>query len=507
MKLILCTPNTPKRPNNTHDLFSLGLLYLKNVAESCGWECAVVDAYFLDLTAGETAAVLEELIPGELAVMGFMLNSQSMAEVAEFIVATLGASGRFCAVIAGGHYPTILKQGFLTQHPVFDAAVIGEGEHTLRELLGAIEHGASFGGIRGLVARDASGNSEFYGARSPQAGLDEFGELQFSALATGRSHFSLVTSRGCTSACTYCLIGPHWKRFGLWRGHSAAWIESHLRRLAETGVEYVNLVDDQFLGHPESISRAKELVKAFREKPLGLEFGMMCRADTVVAEPDIYRSLAEVGLTSVFIGLESGCEEHLVLWKKGTTPAVGREAIRILDEAGIVTSSGTIVFHPDATLGTLLRDVDYFRSLMVETKHFHLYGINEIDLFHGLPAGSRFPNPDKKWRIDWEFGDRLLADLYQRWLKVQTTVLFPALLAASEHRGTFMKRVFAEWQLNALEQLVHERERPFEEVLNDLHLGMCGLLNTRFPIGIVIRFMTRSQAPDPDEVAERCFDL
>jgi radical SAM superfamily enzyme YgiQ (UPF0313 family) len=54
-------------------------------------------------------------------------------------------------LVAGGPLPSCNPTAFLDD---FDVVVIGEGERTMAELLGAYETGASFAGVTGIVYRE-----------------------------------------------------------------------------------------------------------------------------------------------------------------------------------------------------------------------------------------------------------------------------------------------------------------------------------------------------------------
>jgi radical SAM superfamily enzyme YgiQ (UPF0313 family) len=233
--------------------------------------------------------------------------------------------------------------------------------------------------------------------------LDDFGDWRYADLPVpvGSDEYTLVTSRGCTARCNYCVIGPHWSRYGLWRGHSAEWILEKMKELRDLGAEHVNIVDDQFVGSEQSIARAYRLADLLDQHAIRLPFVIMTRADTVNRHPGLFLRLQEVGLRMVFIGLESGCDDILDKLRKDTTADAGRSAVAHLAALDIEVSGGTIIFHPWTSVASLRMDIAYFSELLEQHTLFNFYGLNELDLLNGTPVSKIWQGDKEKWHADW----------------------------------------------------------------------------------------------------------
>ena len=499
-RILLCVPNVGRRPINTHRLFTLGLLYLRNACVQAHWDCVLLDAYFDNLSRTETIERIKK--SGRFDVIGFTLNDDAMLNESEAICTGLKTDA---VIIAGGVYATRMADSILSKSETFSHIFKGEAEETLKQFL--FNFASSIHCITGIVSRYTVANAARISKRIA-ANLDDLGGWHYrdipQKIAAGE--YSLVTSRGCTARCNYCVIGPHWSRYGLWRGHSAEWIFDKFVELQDAAATCINIVDDQFVGSEESIQRAYRLAALLIQNNIFIPFVIMVRAETVNNEPGVFRALAQAGLQTVFIGLESGDNEVLQLMNKETSAEEGCQAVATLSEMGIAVSSGTIIFHPWATLKTLKTDISYFRKLIKQHDNFDFYGLNEMDLLNGTPVSKMFHADTLSWRTDWQCQELEADIIYQNWLKVQVRFLFPFLEQLNETQEKDIWRDCCVWMLDAVEYLVNALEAgdinsAFFRI--SLEMDLLSLrVNTRDSDNVLA---LKQQTDYSQSVIERCF--
>jgi radical SAM superfamily enzyme YgiQ (UPF0313 family) len=462
-RILICVPNVARRPNNTHRMFTLALLYLQKACQRAGWECQLLDAYFDNLTHDET--VTRILAMGTFDVVGFTLNDDAMFLEADAICTRLTDSP---VVIAGGVYATRMAQQILDRSSHIDHIFKGESDASLEQFLrqwgqpdnllpGMLSRASavSASGAHGMV-RMISGGPKQLNMQT----LDDFGDWRYADLPVpvGSDEYTLVTSRGCTARCNYCVIGPHWSRYGLWRGHSAEWILEKMKELRDLGAEHVNIVDDQFVGSEQSIARAYRLADLLDQHAIRLPFVIMTRADTVNRHPGLFLRLQEVGLRMVFIGLESGCDDILDKLRKDTTADAGRSAVAHLAALDIEVSGGTIIFHPWTSVASLRMDIAYFSELLEQHTLFNFYGLNELDLLNGTPVSKIWQGDKEKWHADWCCAEPAADEIYQGWLKAQRIFLFPLLARLGPTRSRALRRHSCRWMLETLTCLIDAQQ-------------------------------------------------
>jgi radical SAM superfamily enzyme YgiQ (UPF0313 family) len=150
----------------------------------------------------------------------------------------------------------------------------------------------------------------------------------------------ISTSQGCTHKCNFCTIWP------LTHGHyfyrEAESIISELKTMDAYPV--IRFCDANTFGN---VPKAKELFTRIIEEGLNKHqyFGDL-RTDTVINHPDLIQLAAKAGLKAVVCGLESTSDEELRSYGKGNSIEATKQALQILNEAGIYVN-GNYIIRPD----------------------------------------------------------------------------------------------------------------------------------------------------------------
>lgn len=142
-------------------------------------------------------AALLPLIDAELTRrprQGIMLYSFATPQAKEVYKEVEAAKTKVDAVfVAGGPHPSALPEEVL-EH--FDFVVVGEGEETLPELIGAIAEGRDPGKVKGIAFK--TDGKVRYTEKRPYVDLDLYPPFERPILAP------VEISRGCPWGCTYC---------------------------------------------------------------------------------------------------------------------------------------------------------------------------------------------------------------------------------------------------------------------------------------------------------------
>jgi anaerobic magnesium-protoporphyrin IX monomethyl ester cyclase len=165
--------------------------------------------------------------------------------------------------VLGGPHVSACQEAALVGN-VADAAVVGEGESALEQVIRARQAGADLTGIPGLLWRNGGGAI----TRNPGAtplieeldalpflaydllDIKKYWAVQSHAHLPPRKYLSFFTSRGCPCKCMYChqIFG---KRF---RGHSAERVVAEIEHCAKTfGVTDIEFEDDIFNFDPKRV--------------------------------------------------------------------------------------------------------------------------------------------------------------------------------------------------------------------------------------------------------------
>jgi radical SAM superfamily enzyme YgiQ (UPF0313 family) len=253
------------------------------------------------------------------------------------------AKKRNITTVVGGYHPTAVPDELLS-HSQIDIVVRGEGESTMKEL------------VRKDSLKDILGISYKKSDKiihNPDRQLaDNLDSLPFPARhlrrhkykdhmdKNGRELDVITMSRGCWGRCSFC-CEPYMNKSRM-RFRSPENILKELFEIASfhKGKKLKMLVTDpHFIGDPKRIDRLCDLLQ---EHELDILFSVMTRVDSVVKYPNLVSKMCDSGILSYEMGFESSSQEDLNDIRKGTTPDMQKEAVRLLRDNG-ANVSGTFV--------------------------------------------------------------------------------------------------------------------------------------------------------------------
>lgn len=333
MKILLVQPPSSDPLSDRVFLFEpLGLEYLGAGLKLDGHEVEILDARLTP----DIESTCRRFQPQVVGITGYT----SQLNIIRNMTRNLKAAFPELRIIVGGHHATVSPKDFNV--PTIDAVVIGEGVFALREIVAAFSTGRSLLEIKG-VAVPAQDGMRFGPVRN-YTNLDELPFPDRSLTAVHRHNYfsewfkplaSLRTSLGCTGRCNFCAL---WSITG----------GKYLRRTPESVVEELKGVaepnvffcDDESMLDTKRMDRLADLIKAAGIRKNYFLYG---RVDTIVKHPELFAKWAKIGLAQVFVGMEDYSDARLEAMHKGITSAQQAEAVRILDDLGIMMYASYMV--------------------------------------------------------------------------------------------------------------------------------------------------------------------
>lgn len=152
---------------------------------------------------------------------------------------------------------------------------------------------------------------------------------------------SLRTSLGCPFSCSFCVI--HHVMNGKYLQRTPEDVVADIKALAE---EHIYFVDDEMFVNAERVGRIAELLA---ESGVRKRYVSWARSDTIVKHPELFRKWREVGLDTVYVGLESISDTALAEYGKRINVETNNRAVAILKDLGIMLHAALIV-RPDFTV-------------------------------------------------------------------------------------------------------------------------------------------------------------
>ena len=365
MNILLLNP--PSAEKNWYRAEHLGLAYLAAILRQAGCRVCLLDANLEDLDIQNTVQVILERMP-KIDILGITATEPETLKAGVAIVRLLNQTGLYPHVTCGGYLPTFWSEEVLQKFPDIDTVVIGEGEETLRILVETLQLGKDLATVEGIAYRDLSGQVLHTQPRPLIANLDSlpFPARDYLSVAYKRyNHAVISASRGCYHKCSFCQIAQFYRLSpgGPYRTRSAKNIADEIELLVtQYGVRSIFFVDDEFI--TESRQRRKvidELIAEIRARGLQFSFSIQYRADTG-SDEGLLQALKDIGLSTVFIGVESGVDSVLKRFDKGINKDEIIKTLSIVDKLEFNHNIGYILFNPGTNFPELQKTVNYLLS-------------------------------------------------------------------------------------------------------------------------------------------------
>lgn len=323
----------------------LNLLYLASSARESGFSVRVID----DNVHRSGAEAVSRSLNGDVKFVGLTAATSTLNAAFEY-ANEIKRQHEDATIVFGGPHVTFLAEETMRGCGSIDAAVLGEGEDAFSELMSTAERGGDLAGVKGIAWRQ-DGAVRVNGPREQRRDIDSYPlpardliDLRdYSDPVKKRPIGTMITSRGCVFGCNYCASSRMMGR--RFRARSPSSIVDEMERLGELGAEDIEFIDDIFVLNER---RAAEVAHEITRRGLDVNFSASSRVDTLPRS--LLNELKEAGLTSIYLGIESGSQRVLDLMGKGTTVEQARDAVRAAKELGVKVLGSFILGYPGETV-------------------------------------------------------------------------------------------------------------------------------------------------------------
>lgn len=345
----------------------IGICYIAGYLISKDMLVDIIEAPANGLSFEEVCCLIERK---QYDIVG--ISTYSYNYICAYRLARYAKKNRAKFVFFGGYLPTLNFRKMKKDFKYVDCMVIGEGEITVFELIKKIDAGTDWRNTKGIAYLLKDDTIYFSGKRELVKDLDI---LPFPKRGVGRSKLAnVIASRGCYANCSFCAIKSFYK---MCLGKSVRYrsaenvvteIEDILR--CNTEIEVINFNDDNFsLLGSERKRWISDFCSLFEQKQIKTKFACLLRANDIVYGMDSIRKLKKIGLTYIFVGIESFIQEHLQLYNKKTKVSLNILALKMLENEGIKINMGFLLFNPITTLKDIKETVSIFRKIRFNEKN------------------------------------------------------------------------------------------------------------------------------------------
>lgn len=334
----------------------LGVSYLAAVLRSAGRSCAIID-----FPVAEDAQAVAQITALQPRVVGMSLTTVNLPRATALGQALRAALGPHVMICAGGPIATFMgdKLLHLPDWSFLDCIVRGEAEGVITPLVEAVAQGEPVNTVSGVTVRESI--PLVNPLSKPVAAVEDLQRLPWPArdqLEARRGRIPYVrisTSRGCTSFCTFC-NAPHARnnlaKRKVWRGRDPEDVVAELDYLVQRyGVDTFDFVDSTFEDPGGAIGKERigRIAQLILDRKLRIYYNTCSQAynwrDTP-ADHALLDLLFRSGLEKTLIGVESGGDRSLKLFKKRSNSEDNRRAVRLFRAHNVYVAFGFIMFHP-----------------------------------------------------------------------------------------------------------------------------------------------------------------
>jgi anaerobic magnesium-protoporphyrin IX monomethyl ester cyclase len=355
----------------------LGLLYVGGALKRSGFNVRVLDLNVERIERDEFCRLV-----GKADLLGLSVLTTAR-DIARDLIADIKGINPSAKVICGGpHINSTLKP-----FPGADVTFMGEGEETAGEV------------CRYLVRGDLNRLKKFQGLyyfeggewiktgstvvikdlnRSPTPARQlidpsRYGELL--GIRLSKRVTAIATSRGCPFKCNFCVRRGVFR----YRHRDPVNVVDEIEQIIDQGYDLLIFNEDNFTVVPE---RSIEIMREIKHRGLRIRIIMQLRADSVSEE--LMVAFKEAGVWSLIFGIESGTQEILDYYDKGTTVAQGRQAVQLADRLGIFTYGFFIIGAPPERERHFFENLEFMTSIPLD-----FAGVNILDYQFGSKIWSQ----------------------------------------------------------------------------------------------------------------------
>ncbi|MDD1654973.1 MAG: B12-binding domain-containing radical SAM protein [Methanomicrobiales archaeon] len=342
---------------------NLGVGYIAGILIDHGFEVVL-----LDFRSGPQA-ILERIQSLDPLLVGLSIIFQYYTPDFAQLVSYLRSHGVTTAICAGGHYPSLEPAETLRSMGGIDFIVRFEGEHTLLEIAQHLLEGKDWRNVQS-IAHLENGKLVTTPLRPLIDDLDALPPAKrwsFDYHCLGIRATSLLASRGCPRACSFCSI----RRFysippgRIRRTRSPENVLQEMRDLYHGyDVRIFLFQDDDFsLLSARDREWSGRFVDCLRQSELDgkVIWKISCRSDEI--EPEIFTAFRSVGLYMVYLGIESGNEAGLQTLNKHIRVEQNLNAVQVLKNLGLRYDFGFMLFDPSSTMETVLENIRFLKNI------------------------------------------------------------------------------------------------------------------------------------------------
>lgn len=344
----------------------ISLNYMSSLLKLNGYTTNVIDCLLEGINMEDMVSNILQKNPSIVVLSFYELNQEESLQ----FVKKLRGNGYLKPIVLVGIYATLNTMHLLNALDDMENiwCIRGEAEEAIVEFANEIKKGISCPRLVKVAFKE---DSCFYNLRHINI-VKDIEVLPFPDCAVMDRVYKkmnvsvyILSSRGCYGNCSFCILNVYnscvtiCNKQPKWRGRNVLSIADEMEMLAH---RYPNILikfaDSNFMGY--NTNRGIELSKELKRRKIKCKFAIECRANDV--EVENFRALQEVGLVSVFLGIESGSANVLKRYNKEISIQQNQIAIDIIRSLKIGLKMGFILFDEYSNIDELEENTKFLHK-------------------------------------------------------------------------------------------------------------------------------------------------
>lgn len=349
----------------------LSFVYVGGALRKAGYDVEIYDAMSKFHSYKDIEAKIKSAEPDYVATTAYTSTINDGLKVLQ----TAKEVDPRITTFIGGVHPTFCYEEVLKGSLEVDYVVMGEGERTSPELLQALDRGSGLGKVPSIAFRD-NGGVIANGRREFIPDLDEFpaawdlldwNDYKYFVMDDARLAIASF-SRGCQHDCAFCSQQKFWERS--WRGRSPEKFVNEIEHLTDRyGVKVVMIPDENPTFDAERWHRLLDLLI---ERDLGVHFLMETTVEDIIRDKDLMGKYRQAGFIHIYVGVEATSQAALDRFKKDLKVEQSAEALKVINDAGIITETSLVLGVPEETHESINNTLELAKMYNPDFAHFLL---------------------------------------------------------------------------------------------------------------------------------------
>ena len=394
----------PLYDGRNHSQF-LGIGYISHVLKRANYNTIIVDedaVYFLlkqkDVKAPFSSTkkyIVSKLHEYSPDIIGITINTANYERSLELLIKIRDCFPETTIIVGGPHISTSWQVFKKHHQPLFDIAVIGEGENTILEICDRIASKKPLANIKGAVSSQDH-DSKF----EPRSLIDDLDSLPYPDRDgfricfpkkdhsiidehyrsvfyahlpgfRGKKFTRIVGSRGCDFSCTFCSPSSYWKNpitGGAYRRvRNPIKIVDEMEYLFKEGYEAF-FFDDPTFPFKSQPFFYRTILDELKKRSLKINWAAPTRADELSKE--ILCQLAESGFTYTYFGLETCQQKDLIKMNKYQDIDFCLQLLDLCYEFGIHCDVSCQIGLPKDNYDSIIKNIQWLEENKLQKRSF-----------------------------------------------------------------------------------------------------------------------------------------